>query len=298
MGSARLRGVVQQQQGFQSLSDLRPSGILAGFKDQELRALEAVKFTRYSELAAGSDTRNVLRFAGGHPALLEGAHGHGKYMLFGFDAALDASDLALSPMFLPLVHRSVVYLAGETGRQKLNYRVGERIEVQVPMAAPPAQASLETDGDDRYAQAGVSDGGARPANRAAGADERGFTVTTPSGSKEALVARQVGKMAIVTYENTNEPGHYVFEGGGRTLVRAVNVDTRESDLRPVDREDLARRLGLEDVTIVEGDESFARHIREARHGKELYKLIVALVLGLMTLELLLSRAARDSDSAA
>jgi hypothetical protein len=36
-------------------------------------------------------------------------------------------------------------------------------------------------------------------------------------------------------------------------------------------------------------------LRESRHGKELYKLIVVLVLALMTLELMLSRAARDSQ---
>jgi hypothetical protein len=299
MGGARLRGVVQQQSGFQNLSDLRPSGILSGFGAEELRALETVKFTRYAELAAGEGARRVLQFAGGQPAMVEGAHGSGKYMLFGFDAALDGSDLAVSPMFLPLVHRSVVYLAGETGRQKMTSRVGERIEVQVPVAAARSQASLDADPETRYAQAGTPDGGVRIRSRAEDTapgvvDERSFTVTTPSGEKEAVVARYVGKMAHVAYENTRQPGHYVFEGAGRRLVRAVNVDTRESDLRRLDLGDLEKRLGLRDVDTIEGEDSIARHVRESRHGKELYKLIVGLVLLLMTVELLLSRASRES----
>lgn len=295
LGSARIRGVVQQRDNaHQSLSELRPSGILAGFKDQELRGLEAVKFSRHAEITGGETTRSVLRFAGGEPALVEGAHGTGKYMLFGFDAGMDGSDLAVSPMFLPLVHRAVVYLAGETGRQKLDHEIGERIEVQVPIPAG-RQARGGADEESRLAQAGVSDGGGVPASRnAESAPEQVFTVTTPAGVQEALVARFVGKMAIVTYENTREPGHYVFDGAGRRLVRAVNVDTRESNLQRVDLRDLDKALGLKDVEVVDSGAAIARHIRESRHGKELYKIIVVVVLLLLTAELFLSRAGGDS----
>ena len=107
--------------------------------------------------------------------------------------------------------------------------------------------------------------------------------------------RYVGKMAIVSYENTSEPGHYVFEGGGRRLVRAVNVDTRESDLRRIDLKALQKKLGLKDVDTVDGPDAIGPHLRESRHGKELYKLIVVLVLLLMTVELLMSRASRESQ---
>lgn len=290
LGSARIRGVVQQRdQAYQNLADLRPSGILAGFQEQELRGLEAVRFSRHADITAGDAARPVLRFAGGEPALVEGEHGSGKYMLFGFDAGMDGSDLAVSPMFLPLVHRAVVYLAGETGRQKLDFAVGERIEVHIPIPTGTRQALAPADPETRWAQAGVSDGGAVPARAAASGPEQAFLVTTPSGVQEALVARFVGKTAIVAYENTREPGHYVFDGAGRRLVRAVNVDTRESDLRRADLRQVEKVLGLKDVDVVESGASIARHLRESRHGKELYKILAALVLGLLVLELLLSR---------
>jgi hypothetical protein len=301
IGAVRIRGVVQQTQGFVNLEDLRATGILAGFKDTELRELERVRFTRYAELTPGAQARAVLRFSGGAPALVEAAHGGGKYMVFGFDAGMDGSDLAVSPMFLPLLHRAVVYLAGETGRQKLAYTVGERIEVQVPLA--PAERRAEHgagDGDawphddPRWAQAGASDV-TPPAAPSDAAVERDFTVTTPSGRKEAVVARYVGKMAVVAYENTREPGHYVFEGAGRRIPRAVNVDTRESDPRRADLDELAERLGIDVANTLEGEASIARAVREARHGKELYKLVVAMVLVLMTIELFLSRAASESE---
>jgi hypothetical protein len=296
LGGARIRGVVQQAQSFVNLDELRASGILAGFKDVELRTLEAVKFTRYAELTASGDARPVLKFSGGAPAVVEGVHGEGKYMLAAFDAGLDGSDLAVSSMFLPLLHRAVVYLAGETGRQRQNYTVGERIEVQVPLA--PAERRADAGAlDERLAQAGVSDATA-PKGSAAGAaaaeSNRNFTVTTPSGQKDAAVARFVGKMAIVSYDNTREPGHYIFEGAGRRIARAVNVNTRESDLRRADLKEFAKRLGIELAGTIDSPDAVSHAVREARHGKELYKLVVGLVLVLLTIELVLSRTAQQT----
>jgi hypothetical protein len=313
IGGSRLRGVVSRDDGFLNLEDLRPTGILAGFQEDELRTLEQVEFTRYSELLAGPQSRTHIRFAGGAPALVEGAHGTGKYMAFAFDAGTDGSSVALSPMFLPLLHRSVVYLAGETGRQQLEYKVGEPIEVQVPIASPDRRASLAPprspvgswDADEpRYAQAGTPDGGAVPAQpelpgdaaAVPGADARTFIVTMPSGQREAVEARYVGKMALVAFENTYDPGHYVFEGLGHRLVRAVNIETRESNLTEMDPAQWSSDLGL-DASVLHNTASIGQHIREARHGKEIYKLIAALVLSLMVVELLLSRVSASSAAA-
>lgn len=313
IGGSRVRGVVSRDEGFLNMENLRPTGILTGFQDDELRTLEQVEFTRYSELLAGPRSRTLIRFGGGAPVLVEGEHGAGKYMIFAFDAGTDGSSVALSPMFLPLLHRSVVYLAGETGRQQLEYKVGERIEVQVPIASADRRASLNRGtgwagasavDDARYAQAGTSDGGAIPTQARApedvapvpGADSRTFIVTTPSGQHEAVEAHYVGKMALVAFENTHEPGHYVFEGLGHRLVRAVNIDTRESNLTEMDPEQWSSDLGL-DASVLFDTASIGQHIREARHGKEIYKLITALVLSLMVVELLLSRVSAGSTPA-
>ncbi len=296
LGAARLRGVVTRSEGFQNLVDLRPTGILAGFADEALRGLENVRFTRYAELAPGPDVRAVLRFAGGEPAVIEGVHGAGKYTVYAFDAGTDGSELALSPMFLPLLHRTVVYLAGETGRQQLDYEVGERIELFVPVAADGRRVGIAT--EERLAQAGTSDGGTRaPEGRDAAADAaaRTFTVVTPSGERELVEARFVGKMALVAYENTNEPGHYVFQGEGGTFVRAVNVAPEESDQHAIDPQELTSQMGIE-ASLLRDPDQLARHIREARHGKEIYKLIAALVFMLLVVELFLSRAGSPAGS--
>ena len=287
LGDVRLRGVVQRQQGYLSLADLRPSGLLGGFDAAELRVLETVRFTRYAELVPAA-ARTLLKFSGGQTALAVGDHGDGKYAVFAFDAGTDGSDLALSSMFLPLVHRTVVELAGETGRQRLDYEVGERIEVQVPVAAAAGQAGARRETEERWASAGVSDGGARLAG------ERNFVVTTPDGRQEAVEARYVGRRAVLAFADTHQPGHYRFNDGGREFVRAVNVDVRESDLRRMDLGDFESKLGLNEVQIVDDTSDIARHVREARHGKELYKLIVVLVLLLLTLELFLARASRQA----
>jgi len=283
LGDARVAGVVERQDGFVNLEELRPTGILAGFKPEELRTLEGVRFTRYSELTAGTGARVVLHTTGNEPALVEGKHGTGHFMVFAFDAARDGSNLSLSTMYLPLVHRSIVYLAGQTGRQKLEYLVGERIEVQLPLdrAEQRAQAT-DGSGEVRYAQAGTPDTGTTD-------DLTRFTVTMPGGDQRALVARYVGNAAVVTFEDTQVPGHYVFEGLGQRFVRAVNVDTQESPQAAFEPHRLAEALHL-DADEMSSEASIGQQIRTARHGKELYKLLVVLVILLMILELGLSRA--------
>jgi hypothetical protein len=190
-------------------------------------------------------------------------------------------------MFLPLVHRTVVELAGETGRQRLDYEVGERIEVQVPIAAPAGQVGMRVETEERWASVGTPDAATRPMA------DRAYVVTTPSGRQEAVEARYVGRRAVLAFAATDEPGHYRFNGGGREFVRAVNVNVRESDLRRMDLGEFESRLGLEGVEVVDDAADIGRHVREARHGKELYKLIVVLVLLLLTLELFMARAARE-----
>jgi len=285
LGEVRLRGVVRQQQGYVNFADLRPSGLLAGFDAAELRVLETVRFTRYAELTPAG-ARTLLKFTGGQAALAVGDHGAGKYAVFAFDAGTDGSDLALSSMFLPLVHRTVVELAGETGRQRLDYEVGERIEVQVPIAAPAGQAGIET--EERWASAGIPDAVERKVT------DQAYVVTTPNGRQVAVEARYIGRRAVLAYAATDEPGHYRFNGGGREFVRAVNVNVRESDLRRMDLGEFESRLGLDGVEVVDDAAEIGRHVREARHGKELYKLIVVLVLLLLTLELFMARAAREA----
>jgi len=124
--------------------------------------------------------------------------------------------------------------------------------------------------------------------------DRAYVVTTPSGRQVAVEPRYVGRRAVLAFADTDEPGHYRFNGDGRELVRAVNVNVQESDLRRMDLGEFESKLGLKGVEIVEATADIGRHVREARHGKELYKLIVAMVLLLLTLELFLARASRES----
>jgi len=290
LGDARVAGVVVREEGYVNLDEMRPTGILAGFKEEEVRTLENVKFTRYAQLTPGTGSNVMLHYTGREPALVEAKHGNGHYMVFAFDAGIDGSNLSLSTMFLPLVHRSIVYLAGETGRQKLEYLVGEPIEVHMPLDLAEQRAQLPGGAqDNRFAQSGTPDT-PTPAN-----DTQRFTVTTPTGEQRALSARYVGNMALVTFDETRVPGHYVFEGLGHRFVRAVNVDTRESPQRQFEPERLASALQLEADELT-SSAGIGQHIRTARHGKELYKLIVVLVILLMILELSLSRATTRGSS--
>ena len=167
----------------------------------------------------------------------------------------------------------------------------------MPLDGLARRAQLQRRNDDqRYAQAGTPDGGMRPPTPGNVTDDpMRFTVTLPSGDQRALVARYVGKMALVSFEDTDQPGHYVFEALGHRVVRAVNVDTRESPQAAFEPLRLAEALQLA-ADELSSTAAIGQHIREARHGKELYKLIVVLVILLMILELGLSRVSSGTPA--
>ncbi|HEU4366261.1 MAG TPA: BatA domain-containing protein, partial [Candidatus Krumholzibacteria bacterium] len=84
------------------------------FTGEELELLSRSKVRSYVA-ARGVAPDSVLAYVGGgDPAMWETARGAGRVMVIAPGADLASGDLPLSPMFLPLVHTSVSYLAGSS----------------------------------------------------------------------------------------------------------------------------------------------------------------------------------------
>ena len=151
--------------------------------------------------------RVLLSYGDGQPALVEADAGKGHVILLTTSIDRDLTDLPIQPAFVPLVRRTILHLGGA-------------------LARPPEQETLV--GEARTLAA--------PENTTT------LVVTTPRGE---AVDVDVG----AAFPTTQEPGHYTVElaiaGGARerhpALDFAVNVDPRESDLRP---------LGVEEASAV------------------------------------------------
>ena len=99
----------------------------------------------------GVSPDSVLAYvAGGDPALWECARGRGRILVFAAAPDLESGDVPLSPMFLPLVHTSVYYLAsaGVAHRRQEN-PVGRPLFFDAPQSALASSQLIIRDPDGK-----------------------------------------------------------------------------------------------------------------------------------------------------
>lgn len=220
-------------------------------------ALSAAKFTRYAlfkPTAQENDRDVLLRFENGAPALVEKKLGAGNVMLFAATVDRDWSDLAIQPVFLPLVQQAARYLARAPMHDpEPPARVGQRHEI--PLAA----------GDHRV------------------------EVTLPSGQTRTFENDKLAGRRTLAFVETGEPGVYrvAVAGKGQESLRprpaatfVVNVDPAESDLQRITGERLAQ--------LASGGTQ-AKGAQAPRRRVELWHALGAGLLLLLLLEAVLLR---------
>ena len=251
---------------------------------------------RYRGLEVAAPARVVARFDDGGAALVEKDSGQGRVLVWTTTLDNLWSDLVLKPVFLPFMHRTVTYLAkyeeatpwqtvGQVFVEKTTSKArvalspsGQRIPI-VATSLPGAAAA----GSDRQG-AGAS-GSASQGTVAPGSNSQG--TRAPGSNNEALL-------------ELDEQGFYEIRdvaGGGATgTAVAVNVDTAESDLTPLDPQELVaavtgRARGTDPGTGSDADELRPADI-ERRQAIWWYLLLagIAILAGETLLSNRLSRA--------
>jgi hypothetical protein len=172
------------------------------FKAPRSGDFSGVRVFRYRPLTTGPEDRVLARFDDGAVAASERRVGNGR--VIAWSAAVDNSwsNLALKPVFLPLMHQTVCYLARYV-EPAAWYTVGQAVDV----AARVASAS----GVDRMA-------------------------LTPTGQRLTLASGGPRFLELT------EQGFYEVRIGGdrapRPFTAAVNFDPAESDLSSMDPQEL------------------------------------------------------------
>ena len=160
----------------------------------------SARFYGYRAVTPAPGAQVLARFDDGAPALMERRTGRGKVVVWMSTFDVAWNDLALKPVFLPFVHRVAANLAAYTQR--------------------PASLTV---GD-------VFSG------REPGAKNVGRVALTPSGERVPLDDSTTGVVQL------QEAGFYEVKTGDKdpaALTVASNVDLTESDLTPVDPQDVA-----------------------------------------------------------
>ncbi len=164
-----------------------------------------------------------------------------------------SSDLLVSPKFLPLLQQSVLHGKSLQSTQKRNLLVGQQYITKLEQHRSVAAEIHFT-------------------------DQVSYTIPIHSNG-------------VLKFGETHKPGIYQInvEGKNSTLhdFFVVNVDPSESDLTPIDVNQAADRISAHIAVKPEGD-TWRQTLNSQRTGREIWGTMLALAIGLMLLESILS----------
>lgn len=245
------RGDVQS--GYTSFQQDHP--VFNIFNEDELKLLSRTRVESYVS-ARGVAPDSVLAYiGGGDPALWEASRGNGRILVFAAAPDLESGDIPLSPMFLPLVHTSVSYLAsaGLAQRAKDN--------------AAGDQLYFDVDQNLITSQLLIRDPEGEPL--------RPVVFETPQGDSRVIC------------ERPQRVGFYQLMKDTTAIAQAVvNVDARESDIA-------TRNLPVDEsaVSVVATGGDFVANLKQKREGREIFALFLFLAAAALVAESVLGRRA-------
>jgi len=239
----------------------------------DLPSLDGPRITAAAGLTPGRPGQTVIAMSDGRPFLCDYTFGNGHILAFAVDADTTMSDFPFKGLFVPLLHRSMMYLAGQQQTEDTT-TVGQRLIL--PVRLQPSDMDHAT------------------------------IVRYPSGLEErvTVTARGDQRSTVIELGDTPEPGVYrAFAGSGDSAsgirrplqAAAVHPAPFESDLHRAGDRDLEEfwtrhRIMPGQVTLLNAADDVDRVVRESRYGFELWKLFVVLAIACALGEMLLARA--------
>jgi len=237
------------------------------YRNIEKEKLPLIKFSSIFELPESPNVKTIVRFNLGKPALLERSFGAGKVLLLAAPVEESQGDLVVHPFFVPLINRSVEYLASDLSRLDEDILVGSKVTRELP-------ADL------------------------AG---KGIELLDPEMRKIALQPSFQTDKLILKIDDTHLPGIYNIRASTSSSTRgdvvdrfAVNIDPKDSDPEKIEMSEVEEKLeGLSFFYIKPGDD-IEESILQSRYGKELWKTFLWIAFGLLALEMFLARSRRKN----
>lgn len=229
---------------------------LSGFAEPGAGDLTSARFTAVPRVRidAHGDLTVLARYDDGTPALIEGAVGRGRALLFATSPDDAWGDLVRVPEFVPLMHRLVAHLAAG-------------VEPAI-LAGAPGEPTVGT--------------------APAGADE--LTIVGPDGREEPA-QMQNGRWRFLA---ASRGTYTLRSAGEDSAAFAVNLDTAESDPARLSADEARRRLRPLSARIVDADALAGLVERLGPAPADISSLVALLALLVVAVEAVQSLQARES----
>jgi hypothetical protein len=245
---------------FESKKDQSPKAIS---QSTSVQRVESPRIQTSARFALTPQSNSIITLTNGAPFLEEQRLGSGRVLLYAVPPTTDWSDFPLKGIFVPLLHRTVLYLANQRARAE--------------EALPGAEVVI------------------RSSNAAGGT----WTIRNPE--KVDLVATPIPQafQQTVRFDATDQPGIYSVSAKEGILQKfVVNMDPRESQTSKATGAEigtLLQRLGIEQSAVRESNnaETIEHTVLESRLGVELWKYLLILALTVAITELLVARSSKQ-----
>ena len=228
---------------------------------------------------------------GGLPFLNEYLLGEGKILFFAVAPTLDWSDFPLKGIFVPLIHRSIIYLAAKEHGSP-NATTGQDALLVIPPSSGTSGSQYTLTSPDGTQEFVL------PVN----AMEQGGKFTTPAPTASTNAGEIPPGMLGFLKPHLPLPGYYDLKNGQTLLtVLSANVYGRESDTRKIERADLEeswKRWNIHPTVLPTAEEAakLQTAVIESRFGVELWKYILAIAVLLALLEMAVARDANRKNA--
>ena len=205
--------------------------------------------------------RVLIKLDDGQPLLAERSVGTGSVLLLGAGAHVDWTNLPLKPLFLPLLARLTLHLAGAETERTMGL-------AGAPVRLPLGRGKVQDQSGEPEVEI------VRPS---------GEVVRVPKAEKDADGWR---------YSDTHEAGVYLVRQVNRIppkqVAFAVNIDPAESDPATVTQAELQARFRTRPLLFCADPGDLAGTIERLREGTSLWEWFLAAVLICLVLEVFLA----------
>ena len=228
---------------------------------KDKKKIETPEIYYHYKIKAGFKGRDIISLVDGTSFLSEFKIGKGKVFLFNTAPALSWTNFPLKSIFVPLVNKSVFYLASKD-KTESEHLVNSSINVDVSNQSLPQ-----------------------------------IKIDRPNKSEEYINLNEQNNSNYVDYNNTSLPGNYIVYSGNKIIDEfAINTDPLESVAKYLKDDEFEEYLDKIDfkgqyINIGKKDDP-GKIIIQSRFGSELWKYFLFIALILALVEMMVARSSK------
>ncbi len=230
--------------------------IFAPFGESRRRLFRETKIFRHFPVEVGQGSRSIARFGGGAAAIVEADRASGgRALLATFPIDPEWTTLPRDPVFVPILHEMMKFLARVESPEAMNLVVGapyRRVVTDIP-------------------------------------DGESIVAVAPDGSETLVSPRSEAAGLVAEVRETALAGIYTLRTPSAEYPFAVAVDPRESDLAPLSPSEISEAFPKAESVAPSAE--IRRAVLAGRFGREYWRPVLFAALLVAIAESLAGRGA-------